>query len=461
MRFNSLVFVEFSLIFFLGWALIGRRKPAAHWYLVLASWVFYGFETWWFVPILVATGTIDWALALAMSKWPKHKKLFLIVSCASNLGVLGALKYAGFFADSLNSLLKLQISLPHVLLPIGISFYTFQSLSYVIDVYRGDTAPTTKWVEFLAIVSLFAHIVSGPIVRVSKILPQIQALAKPCKEDLWAGLDLICTGFFKKIVLADRLAVCVNNVYGEARPTALAAILGTASFAFEIYFDFGGYTDIARGIARWLGMDFGINFNHPYSAIGMADFWSRWHISLTSWVRDYLYIPLGGNRRGELTTHRNIWICMLLSGLWHGANWTFVAWGTLHAIYLSVEKLTRWPERISSTRGGRIIGLVATFGLVLIGWVFFRSESIHRAFGILGAMVHPTAKLRDLLGYNLTAVCVLTASIAYEAMIYLTRREMLKFKPFSGNVLAIRNGIMLGLCIIAPATPRAFIYFQF
>ncbi|MDR3691552.1 MAG: MBOAT family O-acyltransferase [Fimbriimonas sp.] len=461
MRFNSLVFVEFACLFFLGWAQLGRRKPLALVYVVLASWLFYGYETWWFVPLLVTTATVDWGMALAMDRWPTRKRVFLWASCLSNLSALGMFKYMGFFAGIVNGVLGTAVSPPNLLLPIGISFYTFQSLSYVFDVYRGKTAPTKRWLEFLAIVSLFAHLIAGPIVRVSKILPQVQELRRPTSEEIWSGIDLICVGFFKKMVLADRLGGLVDIVYRESRPSGLSAIFATMAFAFEIYYDFAGYTDIARGLAKWLGLDFGINFDHPYGAIGMSEFWSRWHISLSTWVRDYLYIPLGGDRSGAWRTHRNLWISLVLAGLWHGANWTFVVWGVLHAFYLSFERLTEWPKRVSISRAGRVTGSLVTFLLVCVGWVFFRAETLPRAFQLLQAMASPWVHGFFELPSDLPALAILIGGLAYEAKVFSNRQESAALWQLPSQWVAARNGILLALCIVAPGTPRAFIYFQF
>ena len=461
MRFNSIVFIEFLCIFFFGSSLIARKRPVALWYLVIASWIFYGYAAWWFVPVLVGTATVDWALARAMERVPERKKALLVISCVSNIGVLFGFKYLGFFAQTMDGIFGLGLSVPKIVLPIGISFYTFQSMSYVIDVYRGKIEPTKSWLEFLAVVSLFAHLVAGPIVRVSKILPQIQALKKPSPAEMWIGMDLICVGFFKKIVLADRLGGFSDLVYRDPHPGGLAAVLATLAFAFQIYFDFSGYTDIARGLARWLGLDFGLNFNHPYSAIGMADFWSRWHISLTSWVRDYLYIPLGGNREGTAKMYRNIWICMILSGLWHGANWTFVVWGAIHAAFLMLERLTDWPKKLSKTPTGSMLGVALTFLMVCFGWVFFRSESVGQAFGVLRAMVSRPWSLTAETSTDLVALCILMGAIAFELKTVAQRMCLLALRPLPLPALAIRNGVLLALCIVAPGSPRAFIYFQF
>ncbi len=461
MRFNSIVFIEFALIFFLGWAILKRKRPAALWYLLIASWVFYAYATWWFVPILVGTATLDWALALGIEKWPLKKKWFVVLSCVSNLGVLALFKYSGFFAQNFNDAFGMGIPIPKLLLPIGISFYTFQSLSYVFDVYRGKTSASKSWLEFLTIVSLFAHLVAGPIVRVSNILPQLRALKKPTPEDVWAGLDLICIGFFKKLVMADRLADYADTVFLEPHPTGATVVLGTVAFAFQIYYDFSGYTDIARGLAKWLGLDFGLNFNHPYGSVGLTEFWTRWHISLTSWVRDYLYIPLGGNRGSSLKTYRNLWICFVLSGLWHGANWTFVVWGGLHAAFISVEKLTNWPVRLGRTAFGKLTGAGITFLLVCFGWVFFRADTLTHAVAMLKALAVKGPPMGLHRPTDFVVLLLLAGGIGYEAKVFLQRHEMVRVRPMSGTMLAIRNGVLLALCIVAPGLPRTFIYFQF
>jgi len=461
MRFNSIAFIEFLILFLIGWSVVRKKKDWALCFLVGASWLFYGYAAWWFVPLLVGTATLDWYLALAIARSERSKKLLLIISCVSNLSVLFLFKYLAFFMTTANQWFNLHWVVPHLILPIGISFYTFQSLSYVIDVYRGQTSPTRRWVEFIAIVSLFAHLIAGPIVRVSKILPQIQELKTPTRDEIWLGLDLICIGFFKKMFMADRLGGLADQVYRGSHPGLVYGALGTVAFAFEIYFDFSGYTDIARGLARWLGLDFGINFNHPYSAVGMRDFWERWHISLTSWVRDYLYIPLGGNRRGAVREVRNLWICFILSGLWHGANWTFVAWGAYHAFMLTIERWTKWPSRLPKTPIGTLGGLVLTFAITCLGWVFFRAENMEHAMLFLRSMT----SIQHLPGMrtssNLTAIALIGLSFAYELGLFARTRGWITIQPLSPMACAIRNGLLLGLCVVAPGSSRAFIYFQF
>ena len=461
MKFNSLVFLEFLALFLLGWSVLRKRKDWALVYLVGASWLFYGYVAWWFVPLLVGTATLDWFLALAMDRFPIQKRLLLVASIVSNLGVLFVFKYLAFCIATSNQWVHTQWAIPHLILPVGISFYTFQSLSYVIDVYRGETPPTKRWIEFLAVVSLFAHLIAGPIVRVSNILPQIQALKSPTKDELWLGLDLICIGFFKKMFLADRLGGLVDLVYRGSQPGLFYGILGTVAFAFEIYYDFSGYTDIARGVARWLGLDFGINFNHPYSAIGMRDFWERWHISLTSWVRDYLYVPLGGNRYGLARSLANLWVCFLLSGLWHGANWTFVLWGGYHALMLTFERLTHWPSKLQKSPIGMVVGLILTFGITSVGWVFFRAESVDHAIRIFSSM----STIQHLPGMrssqNLVAISLTGLCLAYEFANFARSKNWIQIQTMSPLMCAVRNGVLLGLCIVAPGSTRAFIYFQF
>ena len=468
MTFNSFVFIEFALIFFAGWSLFRSRRQFAYIYLIVASCLFYGYATWWFVPVLLATGTFDFYIAQFISKFPERKKPLLILSCVSNLSVLFLFKYIGFSADIVNSVasrLSLPISLPvlHLILPIGISFYTFQSLSYIFDVYNGKIEPTKRLSHFLAIVSLFAHLVAGPIVRVSHILPQIEELKKPSVGEIWIGLDLVAVGLFKKMVLADNLAPVVDRIYGSNEFTGATAVLACVAFSFQIYYDFSGYTDIARGIARWLGLDFGVNFNHPYAALGIADFWSRWHISLSLWIRDYIYIPLGGNRKGEARAHLNLWIAFLLSGLWHGASFTFILWGGLHAALQSIERLTKWPARLTdSGRLGRVATWVITFAIVSLAWIPFRAVSFGQMMAIVNSLTHfwsgwGSPDIHSLLIRS----SIVVPSLAYEGWVVFGRRRIVTSGNGSVWSHAVRNGILLASCVLLAPPSKTFIYFQF
>ena len=311
--------------------------------LLIASYVFYGFWDWRFLALLFVSTVVDYNLALLIEKSesPGERKALLAASICVNLGILGFFKYFGFFAESFASLLNsfgFQSSTPffNIVLPVGISFYTFQTMSYTIDVYRRKLPATRNFFDFALFVSFFPQLVAGPIERATKLLPQVLQPRKFSQSNFVEGFYLIILGLFKKVVIADNMAPIVNYIFSRDVSTLSGAevLVGVYAFAFQIYGDFAGYTDIARGVAKWLGFDLMLNFRMPYFATSPSDFWQRWHISLSSWLRDYLYIPLGGNRQGTLLTYRNLMLTMVLGGLWHGAAWTFVAWGFFHGLIL-------------------------------------------------------------------------------------------------------------------------------
>ena len=322
-----------------------------------------------------------------------RRKLFIVVSMTANLAMLGFFKYCGFFVGNMRHLLD-SLGLGQfggtalsIVLPAGISFYTFQAMSYTIDVYRGHANPTRSFSDFALFVCFFPHLVAGPIMRASTLLPQVVQPRRVNREMWWSGAILVLAGLFKKIVIADNMAPIANRVffhYVESPSVPLSGweiLVGVYAFAFQIYGDFSGYSSIARGISKWLGFELVINFHLPYLAVSPSDFWRRWHISLSTWLRDYLYIPLGGNRRGKLATYRNLMITMVLGGLWHGANWTFVAWGIYQGILLCGFRLLRVRDIAwGAGLGQRIIWLfraVLMFHLTCFGWLLFRADNFH------------------------------------------------------------------------------------
>lgn len=315
------------------------------------------------------------------------RKLFLGISLSMNLGLLFYFKYFNFFIDSIvNSISTNQFNTLDIILPVGISFYTFQTLSYTIDVYRGQQRVENNFITFALYVSYFPQLVAGPIERSTHLLPQLKSLHDPTKGDVRYGAKLIIWGMFKKVVIADRLAPYVDSIYGDlSNVNALSMLLATYFFSIQIYCDFSGYTDIARGIAKFMGVSIMKNFNQPYFAKNISEFWARWHISLSTWFRDYLYIPLGGNRVSKIKWFRNIAIVFIVSGFWHGANWTFIVWGALHAFYFLVEKGIKSvfsTEQLKS-KVASIIQIFLTYHLVLVAWVFFRAKNIEDALYLI------------------------------------------------------------------------------
>ena len=400
MIFHSLeFFVFFAITLVVYWRLPHRAQNVL---LLAASYVFYGAWDWRFLLLLFGTTCVDFTAArqIGRSTDPARRKLFVLVSLGTNLTVLGFFKYYNFFISSgVDALHTLGISVSPwtlaVILPVGVSFYTFQSMAYVIDVYRGDLQPVQRFRDFALAVAYFPQLVAGPIERIGHLLPQILARAVPTAERVQIGLTLIIVGFTKKVLIADLLAPEVDRIFSHPGEMGAGVLLrGAYCFALQIYGDFSGYSDIARGVSELLGVRLIKNFEQPYLSQSITEFWRRWHISLSSWLRDYLYIPLGGNRFGLARTYRNLMLTMLIGGLWHGANWTFVAWGGLHGALLSIERMFGIGQRpiVWSTAGPRdwlagIARIVLTFHLVTLAWIFFRAPNIHAAFAYLGGIL--------------------------------------------------------------------------
>ena len=345
MLFNSDLFLKFFAAFLLLYFLVRHQLVWRNVLIVIASYTFYGWWDYRFLSLLVISSLLDFVVGRCLQgiERPARRKLLLALSIAGNLTILGFFKYYDFFAASLASLLT-ELGMPFnvrtlgIILPVGISFYTFQTMSYAIDVYRRQITATRNLINFLAFVSFFPQLVAGPIERAGHLLPQFERTLAITAAMLEEGLWLVLWGMFKKVVLADNLAPLVDLVYQPTTVSGPLVLLGTVAFAFQIYCDFSGYSDIARGTAKFLGFDIMVNFNVPYAAANLREFWQRWHISLSTWLRDYLYISLGGNRRGPARTYLNLLLTMLLGGLWHGAAWNFVLWGLWHGGGLVVSR---------------------------------------------------------------------------------------------------------------------------
>jgi D-alanyl-lipoteichoic acid acyltransferase DltB (MBOAT superfamily) len=398
-------------------------------------------------------------MAVLMSA-SKFRKLWLAVSIVNGLALLGIFKYGVFITDNLNALLSslgvpYLVPAPGILLPVGLSFYIFQSMSYTIDCYRGSVEREKSFLRYAAFVAFFPRLLAGPIERAMNLLPQLRKTPAVSKQDIADGLSIFVVGLFKKIALADYLALYVNKVY--AAPDQFqspALILATFLFAWQIYFDFSGYTDMARGIARLMGLRLMLNFNNPYLASSLGDFWGRWHISLSSWFKDYVYIPLGGNRKGAFNTYRNMFITMVLSGLWHGAAWTFVVWGAVHALG---RFLTRELERTSfyKDRVPKLFKQLFVFAFVTFAWIFFRAETIADAWTIIGRIFTSGFANPDcpLLALGLI-FAVWLYQFAYESRL----RSILELRLVRLTMIIL---MILYLVLFAPSTGQAFIYMQF
>ncbi len=425
MLFNSLIFVVFAVVYFLVSKFIGTRLKGRLLWLTTASFFFYGWWDWRFLFLIIFSGLVDFAAALGMARYEKHRKLLLVLSMSANIGSLSVFKYSGFIARNLDSCLGLSGSfslfshIPDFFLvtPVGISFYTFQSLSYTIDVYKKRLEPTKSILHFFAFLSMFPQLVAGPIIRAKVMLPQLLKITPVSKEGMWIGFRFVVKGYFKKMVIADNLAPLVVAAFSspEVNPSSLYWWGIMVAFAIQIYCDFAGYSDIARGLAKWMGYDFVENFNHPYISTSLRDFWTRWHISLSTWFRDYVYIPLGGNKKGKFYHHLNMWITMLISGLWHGAAWTFITWGAIHAFFLSLERILGWPEFFKKYKLLKIVGWFFVMVQVLVAWVFFRSESIGKAWKIIKIMFSFSGPAQ--LGWGLNGTVFLLIMFTRELLV--------------------------------------------
>ena len=466
MLFNSTEFLRFFALFFAAYILVRNNLALRNGLILIASYVFYASWDYRFTALLFFTSTVDFVLARLIdgSESPKVRRTLLTLSVSANLGVLGFFKYFGFFRESSDALFNTLGADTNWatwgwVLPVGISFYTFQSISYVVDVYRRQLPASRHFVRFLAYVSFFPQLVAGPIERGKRLLPQFSQTLKITAADFEAGMWLILWGLFQKVVLSDNLAPLVELIYGQDTNSGPMIILGTVAFGLRIYCDFAGYSDIARGLGKLLGFDLMRNFNRPYLASSLRDFWSRWHISLSTWLRDYLYIPLGGNRRGEGRTYLNLAITLLLGGLWHGADATFILWGGWHGLGLIAN---HWWER---HRPRAIVfpgwlGWGITCLFVLYGWMLFRAQSLEQMARFTRDLVHfalPTWWKPYLV--NL----VILASPLVVAHTWRWRPAQADIPPLSSPwARAVLQAAML-LMIAAFWTPEAspFIYFQF
>ena len=404
MLFNSWAYAVFLPAAFLVYWRLGRVSiRAQNLGLLAGSYLFYGWWDWRFLGLILISSGTDYAvgLGLSTSRSPSARRVLLATSLGVNLGLLGVFKYLGFFVESAADLLTalgFQANLPvlRLVLPVGISFYTFQTLGYTIDVFRSRVGATRDWVSFFAYVSFFPQLVAGPIERAGSLLPQFHHPRTFRFQEARDGLRQILWGLFKKVVIADNLAVSVDAIFaGHAQLDPLTLWLGLVFFAIQIYGDFSGYSDIALGSARLLGFRLMRNFAYPYFSRDIAEFWRRWHISLSSWFRDYLYIPLGGSRAGAVGHLRNVLLTFTISGIWHGANWTFVAWGALNGLYYVPLMIARRQHRHTGNidprrlfpRARTLASMLATFALTCVAWTFFRSDSITQAVAYLAGAV--------------------------------------------------------------------------
>ena len=469
MLFNSIAFLCFLPLVLLGVSVLPLR--VRNLFLLAASYVFYGSWDWRFLFLLFATTCVDFAAARLMvrTRTAAARRGCLLLSLGTNLTVLGFFKYWNFFVGSATALLAaLGVHASpwtlSVILPIGVSFYTFQSMAYVIDVYRGEMQPATRFRDYALAVAFFPQLVAGPIERISHLLPQLLAQVKPSPERIQVGLTLMIVGFTKKVLIADLLAPEVDRIFSNPSHMSSGLLLrGAYCFALQIYGDFSGYSDIARGVSELLGVRLIKNFEQPYLSQSITEFWRRWHISLSSWLRDYLYISLGGNRRGAWRTYRNLMLTMLIGGLWHGANWTFVVWGGLHGAYLTVERWlgigrarASWAGAGAVAWAGRIACMLLTFHLVTLAWIFFRAPNI--AFAL--QYIHGLLRCRDLAAVGPVPFVAAAAVLAIDLPQYVSGRHAV-FMRLPWWVQSPAYATLCLALILYGGSEVPFIYFQF
>ena len=471
MLFHTWIFLLFFLIFYPVYLLCKNTRFKELW-LLFASYTFYG---WWnplFLLLIVWSTTVDFAMVSFMDRFGRIK-LWLSLSILNNLILLGFFKYSGFVAANINHLLTAcsipyTLAEPNVLLPVGISFYVFQSMGYAIDFYRGRIEREKSWVRYAAFVSLFPQLVAGPIERAGHLLPQLRKRLKISSQDISEGLSLFIVGLFKKVALADYFALYVDKVYDMPdQYQAPALILATVAFGWQIYFDFSGYTDMARGVARMMGIRLMLNFNNPYMATGLGDFWRRWHISLTSWMRDFLFLPMSYAFSKRIKSDRFMWmrtdtfvyaaglsLTWLLVGLWHGAGWTFVIWGGLHALG---RIATRKLENRKSYKHNipQFVKQLWVFAFVSFTWIFFRAESFNDAILILSRIF--TAGWNNPQ-FPLFMLFLIIFAWTYQYVYESRLRVVLQSAPIR---IGLAVGMMLYLVLFASASNQPFIYFQF
>ena len=476
MLFPTVDFAIFFVLVFVGHWLLNHQSRAWKWFMIGASYVFYAWWNWRFVFLLVGVSLLaqTGAIAVARTRSPRARLVVNGIAVTGLLLPLAFFKYYGFLAVNVTNVLSslgLESSIPliQVVLPVGISFFTFMAIAYVVDVYRGDFE-VASWTDAFLYLSFFPHLVAGPIVRPNELIPQLRERRDERHVDVAGAAWLILGGLFKKVVVSSYLAAqIVDPVFGDpAQRSAPDALFGILGYAIVIYADFSGYTDMAIGVAKLLGFQFPRNFDRPYAARSIQDFWRRWHMTLSRWLRDYLYIPLGGNRRGERRTYVNVMITMILGGLWHGAAWTFVFWGAFHGGLLAAHQ---WRARHAEAdtkateSGERRLDFMrqraATFALVCVGWVFFRADSMETAFSLLGRLITgwwtPSESLTPLVVFTIAGMLAMQFWPRGFGLWLQSGLSRLKPAPL-GIVFALA---LLVIVILGPSGVAPFIYFQF
>ena len=474
MLFNSIDFAYFLPIVLLLFWLLSKNLKAQNLVLLLASYVFYGWWDWRFLSLIALSSFADYIIGIQLHKAQTNRKYWLVLSLVINLGMLAFFKYADFFAQSFSDAFSLfgqhiEVSRLNIILPVGISFYTFQTLSYTLDIYKRKLEPTKSLVSFLAFVSFFPQLVAGPIERASNLLPQFFQ-NKKIKSDLFvAGLQQMLWGFFKKMVIADNCAIIVDQIFNQAPEySGLTLFIGAVFFGFQIYGDFSGYSDIAIGTAKLFGFNLSQNFAFPYFSRDIAEFWRKWHISLSSWFKDYLYIPLGGSRASKAKTIRNIFIIFLVSGFWHGANWTFVFWGFAHALLFVplfvLNKNRTFTQNNHNLSPINLWRMLSTFVLVCLAWILFRAQNIEQAIFIYGKIFDFTSWTSPSLeGFNST---IIISMIVFLLVVeWNNKKEINPLKNINKLPAVVRwlfySFLLFCISMFSPTQELPFIYFQF
>ncbi len=470
MLFNSIEFLIFlPIVFTFYWFIFNKNLSIQNFIILLSSYVFYGWWDYRFLSLIFLSTIVDYIIGLNIPRQESERlqKLLLYVSILFNVSVLGFFKYYNFFIDSWISLFSSfgyeikSIWTLNIILPVGISFYTFQTMSYTIDIYRKKLKPTKDFISFASFVSFFPQLVAGPIERATNLLPQILNKREFRYEQGVQGLRLILWGLFKKVVIADSLSPIVDDIFSNYQDFSGGTLwLGAIYFAFQIYCDFSGYSDIAIGTSKLFGFEIMSNFRFPYFSRNIGEFWRRWHISLSTWFRDYLYIPLGGSKEGKWKSIRNIFVIFIVSGFWHGANWTFIFWGLFHSILFLPSFFFKTNRKYASSviaentllpNGKEFFQVLITFILVTIGWVFFRSETISDSFNFLTQLN---------FDFNFTFVNKLPLIILFIFLEWIFRKDERKiYSNFSARLLV--DLVLFYLIIGFINNNKPFIYFDF
>ncbi len=480
MLFNSLDFAIFlPIVFILYWFVFNKNLRLQNFLLLVASYVFYGWWDWRFLSLILFSTIVDYLVGININKKGSNRKLLLWVSLLVNLGFLGVFKYYNFFVDNFVQAFSffgsdIKAGILNIILPVGISFYTFQTMSYSIDVYRRKLEPTKDFVAFAAFVSFFPQLVAGPIERATNLLPQFYKKRHFDYDKATDGMRQILWGLFKKIVIADNCAVFANQIFNNSSEmNGSTLVLGAIFFTFQIYGDFSGYSDIAIGTSRLFGFNLMQNFAFPYFSRDIAEFWRRWHISLSTWFRDYLYIPLGGSRGGTLMKVRNTFIIFLVSGFWHGANWTFIVWGLLNAMYFLPLMLTNNNRNhLGVVAENRIfpsikefLSMILTFGLTVFAWIFFRAENLTHAFNYIGGIFSKSLFEIPQFEGKIHGVITIILVVIFMLVEWLNRENTHGLSFFSNiKISFLKWGgyiLILFFIVLFYGKTQGFIYFQF